>query len=241
MKFFKKIKDLFEKQNTLYYPGCITKFVYKKLYENYKKLLNKAGVDFIELKELEKCCGSPVINAGYRKDYNDLINHNRKVFQEAGVKKVVTNCPACYKTLKEAYPDLIIEHASVTLFNALNKKKIRFRELKNEKVTYHDPCHLGRHSGVYEEPRALIKAIGYKIEEMNDNREDSLCCGAGAGMQNNTPKVANKVANLRLKQASNTSVKKLITACPMCYHHLKKHAKNIEVIELSEVLVNGIK
>ena len=241
MKVLEKVKGFFEKQNTVYYPGCVTKFVYKDLYKNYKFLLNKAGIDFIELKELEKCCGSPVINAGYKKDYTDLINHNKEKFNETGVKKIITNCPACFKILREAYPELEVEHAAVTLFKALLKNKLRIKKKVNENITYHDPCHLGRHSGVYEEPRQLLKSLGYEVNEMIRNKENSLCCGAGAGMQNNYKELSKKVTKKRLNQALSLKVKKLVTACPMCYHQLKKYSKDLKVLELSEVLINGIK
>ena len=91
MSILKKVKGFFEKQNIVYYPGCVTKYVYKDLLNNYRKLFNKIGLDFIELKDLEKCCGSPVINAGYPSDYKDLIKHNKKKFEEAGVKTIITN------------------------------------------------------------------------------------------------------------------------------------------------------
>ncbi|MBN1923133.1 MAG: (Fe-S)-binding protein [Nanoarchaeota archaeon] len=241
MSILDKIKGFFENTNTLYYPGCITKFVYKDLLANYRELLNKAGVDFIELKDLEKCCGSPVINAGYKKDYQDLIEHNKKVMADSGVKKIITNCPACYKVLKENYPELEVEHAVVTLFKALAKKKIVVRKLFNENITYHDPCHLGRHSGIYEEPRVILETLGFKIEEMSNHHENSLCCGAGAGLQNNYKEVADKITRMRLEQAGSTKAKMLVTACPMCYHQLKKNSKGLKIAEISEVLLNGIK
>jgi Fe-S oxidoreductase len=241
MSFIDKIKNLFEKTNVLYYPGCVTKYVYKDLASNYRRLLRKAGIDFIELKELEKCCGSPVINAGYKKDYKKLVKHNKGNFEETSVKKIITNCPACYKILREAYPELEVEHATITLFKALTENKLKIKKRVNKTITWHDPCHLGRHSGIYEEPRELLKALGYNIKEMNQTRENSLCCGAGAGMQNNYEATAKKVTLMRLDQAGQLKVKKLVTACPMCYHQLKKYAKGLKVLELSEVLINGLK
>jgi heterodisulfide reductase subunit D len=241
MNLIKKIKNIFAGANTLYYPGCITKFVYKNLHKNYKIILNEIGIDYIELKNLEHCCGSPVINAGYKKDYEKLINHNKKIFTQSSVKKIITNCPACYKTLKENYPEIEIKHISETIFDAIKNKKLNIKNLKNEKITYHDPCHLGRHSGIYEEPRVILKNLGYKIIEMEKNRKDSLCCGAGAGLQNNHKEISNKIAKIRIKQAQETKTKKLITACPMCYHQLKKNSPKLKVIELSEVIINAIK
>ena len=101
---------IFEKlfgQNTLYYPGCLTKFVAKDLKEKYEKILRKFGIDFIELSELEKCCGSPALKAGYPEDFKKLAQENLKIFKEHVVKKIVTNCPACFMILKKYYKEAL--------------------------------------------------------------------------------------------------------------------------------------
>jgi len=99
MKIFEKILG----GNTLYYPGCLTKFVAKELKEKYEKILRKIGIDFIELSELEKCCGSPALKAGYLEDFKKLAEENLKIFKDHSVKKIITNCPACAMTFKIEY------------------------------------------------------------------------------------------------------------------------------------------
>jgi Fe-S oxidoreductase len=235
MKIFEKILG----GNTLYYPGCLTKFVAKDLKEKYEKILRKIGIDFIELSELEKCCGSPALKAGYLEDFKKLAEENLKIFKEHSVKKMITNCPACAMTFKIEYPkvlgkkwDIEVEHISETINSKL---KTQNSKLKNEKVTFHDPCHLGRGLGIFEEPREIIKKLGYEISEMELSRNESFCCGAGGGVKSNEPELANKIGKDRIEQAKKTGAKILCTNCPLCYLHLKENAKEIEVKELIEL------
>jgi len=234
--------------NTLYYPGCLTKFVSKNIQENYEKLLNKMGVDYIKLSDKEFCCGSPVFNAGYYKDFDDLIKKNHKVFLDHGVKKIITNCPACYKIFSKVYPERFpewgfeVEHFTITVLNYLRKKKIQKKVTKQ--IVYHDPCHLGRQSRIIDEPRRVLELLGYEVIELKDNREKSLCCGAGGGLRTNKPLLANKIALIRLKQLLSTGCNVLVTPCTLCFKHLEDNAKrlshDIVIKEFSEVLVDEL-
>jgi len=235
MKIFEKILG----GNTLYYPGCLTKFVAKDLKEKYEKILRKIGIDFIELSELEKCCGSPALKAGYLEDFKKLAEENLKIFKEHSVKKIISNCPACAMTFKIEYSkvlgkkwDIEVEHISETINSKLKSQNSK---LKNEKVTFHDPCHLGRGLGIFNEPREIIKKLGYEISEMELSKNESFCCGAGGGVKSNEPELANKIGKDRIEQAKKTGTKILCTNCPLCYLHLKENAKEIEVKELIEL------
>lgn len=236
MSIFKKIF----KGNTLYYPGCLSKFVAKELVENYRQILREAGVDFIELADLEVCCGSPALKAGYNDDFKNLAEKNLKVFKEHSVGKIITHCPACFMIFKKEYPkvlgtkwDIIVEHVT----EVLNKLKVKSEKLKvgDGVVTYHDPCHLGRQMGVYGAPREMIRGLGYEIKEMELNKNQSFCCGGGGGVQSNELELANKIAKDRIAMAKKTGAKVLVTPCPLCYLHLKNNAEGegIEVQELS--------
>jgi len=239
MNFFEKILG----GNILYYPGCLTKFVLKDFQEKYKKILRKLNIDFIELKELEACCGSPALKAGYFEDFKKLAEKNYQIFKEHGVKKIITNCPACALVFKTEYPkvlkekwDLKIEHISQTIFLKTSSKKEKIKNsIKNKKVTYHDPCHLGRQMGVFDEPREIIKNLGYEIEEMELNKNNSFCCGGGGGVINNEPELAKKIALDRINQAKKTKAEFLCTACPLCYLHLKENSPDLEIKELSQL------
>ncbi|MEM5793965.1 MAG: (Fe-S)-binding protein [Candidatus Aenigmatarchaeota archaeon] len=237
MKFFEKLKG----GNILYYPGCLTKFVAKDLGENYRKILRKIGIDFIELKDLEVCCGSPALNAGYRNDAKNLAQKNLKVFKEHSVRKIITSCPACFKVFSQDYPKLLdkwdieVEHTTQTIAKAIKEGKLKLNKKFNNIITYHDPCHLGRYSKIYEEPREILKFLGFEIVEMEFSRENSFCCGGGGGVVGNYPELAEEIAKERLKQATKTKAKVLVTACPLCYVHLKKFANGMEVKEISEL------
>lgn len=239
MKFLDKILG----GNTLYYPGCLTKFVAKNLKENYKKILRKIGIDFIELSELETCCGSPALNAGYFDEFKNLAEKNLKLFKEHSVKKIITNCPACFMILKKEYKNILgdkwnieVEHITQTIANKIKNLKLEIRNSNREAISYHDPCHLGRKMGVFKEPREIIEKLGFKLSEMELSKMESFCCGGGGGTKSNEPELANQIAKDRIEQAEKTGAKLLCTACPLCYLHLKENAENIEVKELSELL-----
>jgi len=239
MKIFEKILG----GNILYYPGCLTKFVAKDLKEKYEKILRKIGIDFIELSELEKCCGSPALKAGYLEDFKKLAEENLKIFKEHSVKKIITNCPACFMILKKEYKNILgekwdieVEHISQTIARKIGNWKLEIGNSKREAVSYHDPCHLGRQMGVYEEPREIIKKLGHEILEMELSRNESFCCGGGGGVKSNEPELANKIAKDRIEQAKKTGAKILCTACPLCYLHLKENSQDLEIKELSDLL-----
>lgn len=228
--------------NILYYPGCMMKFVTKEQNEKYKKILRKIGVDFIELKELEVCCGSPVLAAGYTKEAKKLAQKNFKVFKEHSVKKIITPCPACFRIFSQLYPKLVkvwdiqVEHVTQTIARAIESGKLKLKK-KKVKVTFHDPCHLGRYSGIYEEPRKIISSKA-KLEEMEMNRELALCCGGGGGVRANYPELAEEMAKERIGQAEETKAQILVTCCPLCFIQLKEASRNakIKVMELSEFI-----
>lgn len=213
--------------NTLYYPGCLTKGVLTDEFNNYKDIFNILGIDFMLLPEGENCCGLPVLNAGYKKDARKLAEKNLEVFRKYSIKKIITNCPSCYHTFKEVYPKLLrdwdieVEHATVTILNALKRKGIRLSTVGGaESVVYHDPCHLGRYSGIYEEPREVIGLLGGKISEFKFNRENAFCCGGGGGLRANYPETAKKIAELKIKHMPKDA-KKIISPCGLCYSNFK--------------------
>jgi len=231
MSFFRRIASKLSFGNTLYYPGCLTKFVLPEIESNYKEILNKLGVDFIVIKD-EFCCGSPALKAGYKGDFEDLRKKNLEIFKKYGVKKIVCNCPTCAYMFRKYYG---IDAEHITRIIARSKKINNYDIEYNEEVSYHDPCHLGRYLKIYNEPRSILKKLKFKIKEMKNNRENSLCCGGGGGLKSNYPEMADKIAKQRLKQCKT---EKLITTCPMCYINLKDNAdKKVKVIELSEVLL----
>lgn len=215
------------------------KAVGSDLEENYKKILNKIGVDFILLKDLEVCCGNPVLNAGHEKEARELAEKNFKLFKERGVKKIITSCPACFSMFNEKYPKLVegwdikVEHATQTIAEAIKKQKITPKNIGVD-LTYHDPCHLGRYSGVYEEPREILKKSG-NLKEMKLTKNYAFCCGGGSGVKSNYSELANSIAEERIGMAKETKAKVLCTSCPMCYFNLKENSKDLDVMEISQL------
>lgn len=235
---FKKIKELLLGKNTLYYPGCLTKFTLKEQFENYKKILNILGIDFITLSENEVCCGSPAHNAGYPIDYRKLAEKNFDIFKQYSVKKIITNCPACYLTFKNYKEvllnwDIEVEHITQTIKKSLESVNPQIAE--QELSLYHTSCHL-YNSNIHEEPLEILRKIGYNIQELTPR----MCCGAGAGLKVNNPNLANNIAKEVIKEAKAKDIKKIISTCPLCFSHLKLNS-DIPVIEFSEAILQKIK
>lgn len=225
---FKRLLEGLSGSNTLYYPGCVTQYALPEVQARYETLLRRSGVDFIVLGGEVSCCGSPVKRAGYTADFDDLKRRNLEVFKRFSARKVITNCPGCYHTLKHDY-GLDAYHVTQVL---ASRGRPRGAAL-GRALTYHDPCHLGRWSGIFDQPRRLLEDAGWEVAELPDNREHSLCCGAGGGLKSNFPEPANAIARQRLAQVE-TGV--LCTACPLCYAHFKENATGVEVLEISQAL-----
>lgn len=242
MHILPKITKLFG--NVLYYPGCVMKYVTIKQNENYKRILRKLNVDFIQLAEQEVCCGSPVLKAGYDKEYAELARKNFELFEKHAVKRIITPCPACahalsnYKNVIKAW-DIEVENAVTFIARKLVVKEEEVKKLKKSKsgkVTFHDPCHLSRYQGIYAEPREILKRCGLELAEMWHNKEFSFCCGGGGGFRANNPKIARKIAKIRIKEATESGAEEIITCCPLCFVHLKENSA-ISVSELSDILI----
>jgi Fe-S oxidoreductase len=220
--------------NTLYYPGCVTRYALPDIQAGYETLLRRAGIDFIVLPGETLCCGSPVKRAGYLDTFEELKAKNLEIFNRFSIRKIITNCPGCYHTLKHDY-GLEATHVSQALAESAsggNEKPAT----GTEPLTYHDPCHLGRWSGVYDEPRQLLAEAGWSVAELPDNREQSLCCGAGGGLKSNYPELADAIACQRLEMVENG---RLCTACPLCYAHFKQNEGTVEVMEFSQALTHN--
>jgi Fe-S oxidoreductase len=238
----------FGRGKTLYYPGCLTKGVLKEQFENYKEIFNRLGIDFVMLLDDEVCCGLPVLNAGYRKDVKKLARKNFDLFKAKGIKRIVTNCPSCYHTFGEVYPkllrewDLEVEHATTLILERLKKKGIKWRRMEEDRelVCYHDPCHLGRYSGIYEEPREVIERLGGKGKgfEFKFNRENAYCCGGGGGVRANFPKIAKDVAAKKMSFVPD-EVGKVVSPCGLCYANLKSASE--KSVEFSDFVVRKLR
>ncbi|MEE0936241.1 MAG: (Fe-S)-binding protein [Methanobrevibacter sp.] len=213
----------------LYFRGCTAREKQTGIAEATERILEIAGVDFHTLDD-EKCCGSVLLRTGFIDEAAEQIKKNTEILKG---EKIITSCAGCYKTLKEDYEGLDVVHISQLLNDLISDGKLDLSK-KNLDVTYHDSCHLGRHCDVFDEPRNVIKSVANLIE-MDNIRENSLCCGAGGGVKSAYPEIANQMASSRLEQAKQTGCETLVTPCPFCKLNLEND--DVEVLDLTEFLV----
>ena len=239
------VKTFTEGMEILYFPGCYLCYDsrLRKVAAATANILNRAGVDFGILGPKESCCGESVRKAGNEALFKRLARENIKTFIENGVKKILVSSPHCYHTFKNEYPEFKVNfevvHISQYLFELINEGRLKLTKEYGKKVTYHDPCYLGRHNGIYDEPREVLKKIpGLELIEMAESRENSLCCGMGGGrIWMETPKTE-RFSNLRLEQAIGVGAEALVTSCPYCitqFEDSRLALKDSEVIQIKDI------
>ncbi len=189
-------------------------------------ILEMLGVDYGILGKDEKCCGSVLLRMG-DKEFERLASDNIRTFNELGITTLISSCSGCFKTIMQDYPkvgklNFEVLHTVQFLRRLLEQRKLRFVNPVEKVVTYHDPCHLGRAAGVFDDPRVIMEAIaGLELVEMPRNREYSRCCGAGGGLKSGYPDIQNRMAQRRVKEAEDTGAQELVSACPFCYQGLQ--------------------
>jgi len=229
-------------QDVLFFAGCtsaVTKQLNRSLVAS-AKLLQKAGVKFATMGQDEPCCGSTLQRVGQTEAFEELEKENLKKFKALGIKKIVTACPGCYTTLKKtvekAGAGIEVTHIAQEISQQVKNGNLKLRK-SSERVTYHDPCHLGRLGGVFEEPREIVSAVA-NLVEMPNNKFESRCCGAGAGLQSAFPKLSHDLAAKRIAEAKATGATTLVTCCPFCETQLRT-VPGIKVADLLEFLLDA--
>ncbi len=241
----KKKYDLPDKAEWVYFIGCTSNYRQQSLRDATLRFLKKAKIDFTLVDE--HCCTSPMIRTGQLSIVKDYMNYNIAQIKNAGAKKVITSCAGCYKTLINDFErfgeemGLEIYHSLELVKQLLDKKKLKFKSGYNKTVTYHDPCHLGRHMGIYELPREIYKQIpDLKLVEMKRNRNFSWCCGAGGGVKIGYPDWAIEISKERLEEAKETGATVITSTCPFCKTNLtdanSAYNFDFEVLDLMEIL-----
>ncbi len=213
----------------IYFRGCTAREKETDISRATEKLLKLADIEYHILDD-EKCCGSVLFRTGFEDEALEQISKNTEVFKD---ELILTSCAGCYKTFKDDYDDVDVIHISQLIDDLIKNKKLNFSK-KDLNVTFHDSCHLGRHSNVFDSPRDVIKAVA-NLVEMESIRENSLCCGAGGGVKSAYPEIASEMAKSRINQAKDTGCETLITACPFCKLNLEN--EYLEVLDLTEFLV----
>jgi Fe-S oxidoreductase len=243
------VKEFGEGTEVLYFPCCYPSYDprLRKVAQATANILHKAGVDFGILGSKESCCGESIRKAGNETLFKRLARENIKTFIDSGVKKILVSSPHCYHTFKNEYPEFKVNfevvHISQYLFELISAGRLNPTREYRKKVTYHDPCYLGRHNSIYEEPREVLKKIpGLELNEMPDSRVDSLCCGMGGGRIWMETEKHERFSNLRIEQAIGVGAEVLATSCPYCITALEdsrlvlNHADDIEVRDITEIL-----
>lgn len=231
-----------EEMEILYFPGCYPCYDprLKKVARATASILKKAGVDFGILGTKENCCGESIRKTGEEDLFRRLARENIKTFIENGVKKILVSSPHCYHTFKNEYPEFMVHfevlHLTQYLVELIREGRLRLTKEYGKKVTYHDPCYLGRHNGIFEEPRAVLLQIpGLELEEMPDSLADSLCCGGGGGrIWMETPK-GERFSDLRLEQAMGVGAEVLVTSCPYCISNFEDSRITLDITENFEI------
>jgi Fe-S oxidoreductase len=243
------VREFGEDTEVLYFPCCYPSYDprLKKVAQATANLLKKAGVDFGILGSEENCCGESVRKAGNEALFKHLARENIKTFIEHGVKKILVSSPHCYHAFKNEYAEFKVNfdvvHISQFLAQLIAEGRLKPTRDYAKRVTYHDPCYLGRHNGIYDEPREVLRAVpGLELEEMAESRENSLCCGMGGGRIWMETAKGERFSDLRLQQAIGVGAEVLATSCPYCITQFEdtrltlKNGAAIQIMDITEIL-----
>ena len=243
------VKAFTEGTELLYYPCCLS------CYDNHMigiaqataDILKKVRVDFGILGTRETCCGEAIRKAGNESLFQSLAQKNIATFAENGVRKILVSSPHCYHTFKNEYPELgsnfEVIHSTQYLLGLIKDQKLKFTKELPKRVVYHDPCYLGRHNGIYDEPREILRSIpGLELVEFQDYGEDSICCGGGSGRLWMDTRKGERFSDIRLEEAIDLGAETLAVACPYCMCMFKgsqltiAKGTTIEVKDISELV-----
>ncbi|MFQ6051433.1 MAG: (Fe-S)-binding protein [Candidatus Hydrothermarchaeota archaeon] len=244
-----------ENSSVLYFAGCTASYRMLDLAKSTAKVFHAAGMDFNFLAANEWCCGSPFLRTGQLDIAYDLITQNINEFKNRGIETIVASCAGCYRTLYLDYPrwadnfgldfDVEVKHTSQYILELIEEGRVNLKDPIDMKVTYHDPCHMARHLGIYDEPREILKAIpSLELVEMEKNRELARCCGAGGGMRAQFGEMAMELAKIRAEDAISVDAKLIASCCPFCRLNLsdgvKKTGSDIKVRDVSEIVLESM-
>jgi len=238
---------------TLLFMGCVPSYLDMKMVPSLIKPLDAAGVDYTSLATEEGCCGFPLFLMGT----DEFEPHAEKVIERikaTGAHELLTPCAGCYKTFKKLYPEignlgLEVYHSVHYLEKLITEGKIKFKEELGKKVTYHDPCDLGRALKVFEEPRNILKSIpGLEYVEMARNRLQARCCGGGGGMIAYDPEMAVEMAAERVQDALDVGAEIIVSGCAACKDNLRKGAKSfpkevrgkLKIMDITEIVATAM-
>jgi len=229
-----------DRADVVYFTGCVASFfpLAQRIPMDLAAILEAVGVDFSLLGEEEWCCGFPLLGAGLTDSLGPIIAHNLAAVGEKGAAEVVFACPGCFHMWQTHYPkEVKLSHSTQFLLELMREGRIPLKQVP-VKVTYHDPCDLGRASHVYGAPREILGAIpGVTLVEMARNRENCLCCGGGGNLEMIDADLSGKIAEEKVRQVMATGAEIVVTACQQCIRtmtgHIRRNQLDIEVMDIT--------
>jgi Fe-S oxidoreductase len=243
--------ELASKPEVVFFAGCTESYRKQDLARASVRVLARAGVPFTLLGKDEWCCCSPLLRTGQRDVVEEFVRHLVDSLRKIGCRELVTTCSGCYVTISRDHSQILgglpfkVYHLSQYVERLLKKGKIQLTKPVKKKVTYHDPCHLGRHGKVFDPPRKVLGSIpDLKLVEMPRNRENSRCCGAGGGMKAAFKDIAESIASGRVKEAKEVGAELIVTNCPFCVYNLNDGAKRINepipTVDMVELVLEAL-
>ncbi|MBW1997585.1 MAG: (Fe-S)-binding protein [Deltaproteobacteria bacterium] len=248
MRYRPKRELIKDKAEVIYFTGCVASYfpMAQKIPMALAEILDIGGIDFTLLGGEEWCCGFPLLGAGLKETAGEFIEHNIKAVKEKGGRRIVFACPTCYQMWREHYPrEFHINHATEFLFELIRGKFVSPKSLPM-KVTYHDPCDLGRGARVFEEPRKVIRSIpGVKLVELPRNREHTQCCGGGGNLEMIDPKLSAEISKRKIEEIVQTGAQAVITSCQQCVRTMTSYVKRnkipLEVMDITQLVLRALR
>ena len=254
-----RVKPFTEGMEILYFVGCYYSYDPRnmKVAVATAGILDRAGVDFGILGTKENCCGESIRKAGEEEKFKILARENIKAFIDNGVKRILVSSPHCYHTFKNEYSEFMMNlevvHISQYLKELIEQGRLELDGQFAKRVTYHDPCYLGRHNGVFDQPRDVLKQLpGLEFVELPESRQNSLCCGGGGGRIWMHTDKEERFGNLRLAQANEVGAEVLVTSCPYCISNFEESRlallndentpdeEILQIMDLTEVVLESL-
>lgn len=233
-----------ETAEIVYFTGCVSAYfpMAQKIPMALSRILDSAGVDFTILGEDEWCCGFPALGAGLGEEFlKTFITHNIEAVRKKQAKKIVFSCPSCYDMWLENYPaEFELLHVTEFLNQLIQKNSISLKD-NSIKVTYHDPCDLGRGAHVYEAPRKIIQALpGVTLVELPNNRRDCKCCGGGGNLEMVDRELSSQIAQQKIEEVLSTGASTVVTSCQQCVRTMNTYVKRnkipVNVMDITQLV-----
>ncbi len=237
-----------DKAETAFFVGCVASFfpLVQNIPQNMVRIMAHTKLDFSILGGEEWCCGFPLLGAGFPEEMRKLRDHNLAQVKALGAKEIVFACPSCYRTWKEHYgSEFELTHSSEFINRLIQNGQIKFKNQAEMKVTYHDPCDLGRNAGIFEAPRKIMEAIpGLTLIELENNRTGSVCCGGGGNLESAATDLVEKLAQEKIAEIQRTRADILVTSCQQCIRTIATRARRqkiqLKVMDITELVVQAL-